>query len=246
MMQAYFVDANTASWQAFLPVPAGLPKIWRRRGGVALAAAMAGILHGAALLWYFDSAQAQPVTVATPLPSIDIALAAPPMPTPLQPQAVVPPEPPKPVPVPPKPKLKPKPERKIPLTKPQAAPEASPPQEPPPHAAPSVTGSHADAVAERSEAGITQAHANADYLRNPRPVYPAIARSRHWEGLVLLRVHVLADGDNDHVEIQRGSGYEVLDEAAREAVEKWQFVPSKHGDTAVASWVTVPIEFVLK
>lgn len=244
MMQAYFVDANAAGWQTCLPASAALPTLWRRQSGVALAAAMAGILHGAALLWYFDSAQAQPVTVATPLPSIDIALAAPPLPTPPKAQAVVPPEPPKPVPLPPKPK--PKPERKIPLAKPQAVPEASPPQQPPPQAAPSVTGSHADAVAERSEASITQAHANADYLRNPRPVYPAIARSRHWEGLVLLRVHVLADGNNDHVEIQRGSGYEVLDEAAQAAVEQWQFVPSKHGDVAVASWVTVPIEFVLK
>lgn len=246
MMRAYFVNITSGGWSAYLPTAVGLPKLWRRRSGVALAAAMAGVLHGTAAVWFLERPPAQPITVATPLPSIDIALAAPPMPTPPQPQAVVPPEPPKPVPVPPKPKPKPKPDRKISPAKPQAVPEESPPQAPPPQAAPSVTGNHADAVAEHSEASISQAHANADYLRNPRPVYPAIARSRHWEGLVLLRVHVRADGNNDHVEVQRGSGYEVLDEAAREAVEKWQFVPSKHGDTAVASWVTVPIEFILK
>lgn len=220
---------------------------WRRRSGVALAAAMAGSLHGAALVWYWEGSSEPSITPAMPLPSIDIALAAPPSPAPPQP-APAEPVPPKPEPPPPKPKAKPKPK---PLPRPQPAKpeprqEETQAPEPAPAAAPSVNGSHAEAPAERSESSITQAHANADYLRNPRPVYPSLARYRHWEGLVLLRAHVLADGHCDEVNLQRSSGHEVLDEAALEAVRQWSFVPSRHGSVAVASWVTVPIEFQLR
>jgi protein TonB len=220
---------------------------WRRRSGVALAAAMAGSLHGAALVWYWQGDNDPSITPAMPLPSIDIALAAPPSPAPPQP-APAEPVPPKPEPPPPKPKAKPKPK---PLPRPQPAKpeprqEETQAPEPAPAAASSVNGSHAEAPAERSESSITQAHANADYLRNPRPVYPSLARYRHWEGLVLLRAHVLADGHCDEVNLQRSSGHEVLDEAALEAVRQWSFVPSRHGSTAVASWVTVPIEFQLR
>lgn len=229
-------------WPAF----SSSASTWRRRSGVALAAAMAGTLHGAALVWYWDGSEEPAVTPAMPLPSIDIALAAPPAPTPPQP-AVVPPEPPKPVELPkPKPKPKPKPLPRPQPVKPEPRREETQAPEPEAAPAPSVNGSHAEAPAERSESSITQAHANADYLHNPRPVYPSLARYRHWEGLVLLRAHVLADGHCDEVNVQRSSGHEVLDEAALEAVRQWSFVPSRHGSVAVASWVTVPIEFQLR
>ncbi|MEX4002193.1 energy transducer TonB [Paraburkholderia sp. EG285A] len=86
---------------------------------------------------------------------------------------------------------------------------------------------------------------NAAYLHNPAPDYPQIAQDQGWEGRVLLRVHVLADGSPDSVAVQTGSGRRVLDEAAREAVAHWRFVPAKRGDEAVEGWVTVPIDFRL-
>jgi protein TonB len=71
------------------------------------------------------------------------------------------------------------------------------------------------------------------------------ARQRHWQGAVLLRVYVDADGKALQVNVQRYRGYEVLDDSALDAVKQWRFVPAKRGDSAEASWVTVPIVFEL-
>jgi outer membrane transport energization protein TonB (TC 2.C.1.1.1) len=62
---------------------------------------------------------------------------------------------------------------------------------------------------------------------------------------VRLLVNVSVEGDSEEITVQRSSGYDVLDEAAIEAVEKWKFIPAKRGDTPVSSSVVVPINFVL-
>lgn len=87
---------------------------------------------------------------------------------------------------------------------------------------------------------------NADYLHNPRPDYPAQAKRMGWEGRVVLRVEVLANGSAGAVSIAKSSGHEILDEAALEAVRRWKFVPAKRDGTAVNSSVNVPINFNLK
>jgi protein TonB len=92
---------------------------------------------------------------------------------------------------------------------------------------------------------FTEANFNATYDSNPKPKYPGIATSRGWEGTVHLLVKVSAEGDSEEVTVQRSSGYDVLDEAAIEAVEKWKFIPAKRGETPVSSSVVVPINFVL-
>jgi protein TonB len=94
-------------------------------------------------------------------------------------------------------------------------------------------------------APFTEANFNANYGSNPKPKYPGIATSRGWEGTVHLLVNVSAAGDSEEVTVQRSSGYDVLDEAAVEAVEKWKFIPAKRGETPVSSSVVVPINFVL-
>jgi protein TonB len=94
-------------------------------------------------------------------------------------------------------------------------------------------------------APFTEANFNTNYGSNPKPKYPGIATSRGWEGTVRLLVKVSAEGDSEEVTVQRSSGYDVLDEAAVEAVEKWKFIPAKQGDTDVSSSVIVPIDFVL-
>jgi periplasmic protein TonB len=86
---------------------------------------------------------------------------------------------------------------------------------------------------------------DAAYLHNPAPDYPAVAQDQGWEGRVLLRVHVRADGTPDSVEVKTGSGRRLLDDAARAAVQHWVFVPAKRGDEAVDGWVNVPIDFRL-
>ena len=72
-----------------------------------------------------------------------------------------------------------------------------------------------------------------------------MARRRSLEGKVVLKVQVLASGQPGQMQVETGSGHEMLDEAALETVRHWRFVPAKRGDKAVDSWVRVPIVFKL-
>lgn len=92
---------------------------------------------------------------------------------------------------------------------------------------------------------FTEANYRANYGFNPKPDYPRIARNRRWQGKILLRVQVSALGASEQIAIHRGSGHEILDESAVEAVRKWRFIPARRGDTPVASSVIVPILFTL-
>lgn len=100
-------------------------------------------------------------------------------------------------------------------------------------------------VETKAEQPVTEATGNAAYLHNPSPDYPAFAQRQGWEGTVLLRVHVLASGKPDKVDIKQSSNRKALDDAALNAVKNWTFVPSKRGNTAIDGWATVPIEFKL-
>jgi periplasmic protein TonB len=83
-------------------------------------------------------------------------------------------------------------------------------------------------------------------LHNPPTRYPRLALEREWEGGVVLRVQVLANGSAGQVSINHSSGHDLLDDAAIEQVRNWNFLPARKGDQPVDSWVVVPIEFKLK
>ena len=93
---------------------------------------------------------------------------------------------------------------------------------------------------------ITAARFDADYLHNPKPVYPHASRRLGEQGKVLLRVYVSAAGLAEKVEIKLSSSFARLDQAAEEAVSHWRFVPARRGDQAIAAWVQVPITFQLE
>jgi periplasmic protein TonB len=112
-----------------------------------------------------------------------------------------------------------------------------------PSAKPSASGSESENAAAQP---ATAPSFNAAYLHNPPPAYPEIAQRRAWEGTVLLKVHVLASGKPDHIEVVSSSGHPPLDEAAQEAVNGWRFIPAKRAAHAVDGWVQVPIEFKLR
>jgi protein TonB len=187
--------------------------------------------------------------VAVPLPVADVP---PPLPMVEPPKPIVPPKPVPPPPKPiekPKPVVKPKPIKKpvvhktdpilIPVAK---EPSPLPVTKPMPVATPAPAKA---APAPSKPQTVTQAHVGANYGYNPKPKYPSVARSRGWEGKVVLRVQVSADGDSEGVSVVQSSGHDILDEAAVNAVEGWRFVPAKRGDTAVSSTVNVPINFKL-
>jgi len=93
---------------------------------------------------------------------------------------------------------------------------------------------------------LSQARFDADYLRNPAPPYPPLARRMGEEGKVILRVSVTPQGSAESVEIRTSSGSTRLDESAQKTVRNWKFIPAKRGETAVQSWVLVPIIFKLE
>jgi len=93
---------------------------------------------------------------------------------------------------------------------------------------------------------VVAARFDADYLHNPKPVYPALSRRMNEEGKVLLKVHVSAQGTAQDVAISKSSGFPRLDTAALEAVTRWRFVPARRGDETVDSSVIVPITFAFE
>jgi len=109
-----------------------------------------------------------------------------------------------------------------------AAPAAQPAPPPPPEPEP-----------------VTAPFGRAGYLNNPPPQYPSLAARNGWQGTVLLKVRVLSSGRVDGVEVEKSSGFKLLDEEAKATVRTWQFTPSKRGATPIDGWATVPIEFKL-
>lgn len=184
-----------------------------------------------------------PVAPPRPLP-MTVELTRPPVPLPQAKQVPPPvPQPFKPSP-PPRPLTHtsaPKPARAV--TEPAIAPQAATPADAVVAHGPAPTAPAPPAAA--APVAETAPMGNAAYLHNPAPDYPPVAQDQGWEGHVLLRVHVLANGKPDSVDIRTSSGRKMLDEAALAAVRRWSFVPAKRGEETVDGWVNVPIDFKL-
>lgn len=188
---------------------------------------------------------AEPVKVAQPL-MMDVSMMTAPSQRSEAPQTPKPPEPPQPKPK----KLKKKKPRAPKIPKQETIPvpeakavEAEAEQAPPPP--PAVVASSAKKLSDSESQPFTEANFRANYGFNPKPEYPRLARSRGWQGKVLLRVQVSAEGHSERVMVFHGSGHDILDESALAAVEKWKFIPAMRGTTPVASSVIVPIIFTL-
>ena len=100
-----------------------------------------------------------------------------------------------------------------------------------------------DATTVEAKPGIK---AEANYLANPVPPYPLLARRRHQEGLVLLTVTVTPQGRPASITIKQNSGFPLLDDAALQSVRNWEFQPARINSIAVESEIEVPIRFKLE
>ena len=96
-----------------------------------------------------------------------------------------------------------------------------------------------------SEVAFEPPRFNADYLHNPAPEYPAMSRRRGEQGRLTLRVVVNINGDAENVQLDKSSGFELLDKAAITAVKGWKFVPAKNNNQPVSGTVIVPVRFSL-
>jgi protein TonB len=90
-----------------------------------------------------------------------------------------------------------------------------------------------------------EARVDVAALNNPKPPYPLAARRLGLEGRVLLAARVTADGACAEVRLKQSSGHALLDASALESVRRWRFLPARHGDSPVESWVEVPVSFRL-
>lgn len=80
--------------------------------------------------------------------------------------------------------------------------------------------------------------------RGVTPEYPEIARQLGARGTVFLRVLVDVDGKVKDVRILRSSGYDFLDNAAKEAAKKYEFEPAKDNEgKPIATWFPIKINF---
>ncbi len=79
-----------------------------------------------------------------------------------------------------------------------------------------------------------------------KPPYPASARIRHSEGVVLARIRVGADGHVTEVDIVRSAGDPDIDQAAVAAFRRWRFSPLPEGAEAADQVGEVRMTFELQ
>ncbi|MGQ9654368.1 MAG: TonB family protein [Thermodesulfobacteriota bacterium] len=106
-------------------------------------------------------------------------------------------------------------------------------EEPPP-------APHGDRPAVRLQRALPR------YDLNPKPMYPETARRRGYEGTVVVTARVLKDGSAADIRVGKGSGHELLDKAAIQAVRSWRFIPGTLDDEPVEMEVDIPIRFQLE
>ena len=73
--------------------------------------------------------------------------------------------------------------------------------------------------------------------------YPLAARRLLAQGTTLLKVRVLESGRAGEIQVEESAGRPDLDEAAREAVGRWRFLPGKENGKPIPLWVLIPIQF---
>ena len=149
---------------------------------------------------------------------------------------------PKPAPPPPAPKLAAAPELPPATAAPTGVVEPQP--APPPVTAPVAVAPAPPAPPPPAKVELPSS--SADYLQNPKPVYPPVSKRLGEQGKVIVRVLIGVDGTALEAQVKESSGYDRLDRAALETVRKWRYVPGKRGGVPEAMWFNVPIHFILE
>lgn len=94
--------------------------------------------------------------------------------------------------------------------------------------------------------GPTAEIKEATYRKQTPPSYPRRALELGQQGNIVLHALIKPDGFPAELKIIDSSGHSLLDKAALAAVRKWEFEPTSKNGVIIASWVRVPIEFVIQ
>ena len=228
--------------------PASLPTARRssvraspmRRNATIIGAVL--LLHGLGI-WALQTGLLQrAVALVIPVEAISDVV-EPPKPV-VEKPVVKPPEPPRPVPLqhttatpPPAP---------VPVAMALPAPEPAPnavtgSTAPQPPLAPIGTPTVVNATPK-----IELPSSSAEYLHNPKPVYPRISKMQGEQGKVIVSVLIGVDGTVEDARLKTSCGYARLDQVALETVKNWRYVPGKRGGVPEPMWFNVPINFVLE
>lgn len=148
----------------------------------------------------------------------------------------------------------------LPLKKPPAPIKSSPqlaraPSRPAPIAAPAASAQPAAShlLAKAASAVAAPAAAKREVL-SLKPVfqappapprYPAQARRRNQQGVVMIEVRLDEHGAQRELKLLRSSGVDSLDQAALDAVAVWRFQAEVRDGQKVPSRVQIPIQFAL-
>ena len=87
---------------------------------------------------------------------------------------------------------------------------------------------------------------DADYLQNPKPVYPAMSKRLNEQGQVIYSVLIGFDGLPVSAKLVKSSGFDRLDQAAYKAVLSWRYVPGKRNGVPTSMSYNAPINWVLE
>jgi protein TonB len=131
---------------------------------------------------------------------------------------------------------------------PQTPAQSAPPPAPAP-APPAVTitleGTDSPSDAKPWGTNVIPAAPDAVFHNRPPP-YPEESVVNGEHGTVVLLIHVSPSGRPAAVDVLRSSGYFLLDNAARDAVSRWRFLPAVKDGQPVASDMTMGFVFAFE
>ena len=172
-------------------------------------------------------------------------------------ELIEPPKPAEPPPPPPPPPPEKRPVTKTPPRpqairepKPTPAPNAptgsvEPPPPPAPIQAPPAPPAPPPATPAPALVELTQGQTR--YIKEPHPAYPAMSKRLGETGTVVIAVYYTSGGMPKRAEIFKSSGYDRLDQAARDAAMSSQITPINHpgANEATVYLFKAPINFTL-
>lgn len=133
-----------------------------------------------------------------------------------------------------------------PTPSPNAPTEVTTPQPPTPPIAVPVAVAQAAPPAPPAAPKVELPSSDADYLQNPRPVYPGISKRLGEQGQVIHSVLIGTDGNPVSAKLVKSSGFDRLDQAAYKAVMSWRYIPGKRNGVPTPMSYNAPINWVLE